>query len=345
MSHEYTLLLVDDEESILRSLRRVFWNEGYRIVTATSGPEALDLLKKDPVSLIISDQRMPDMIGAEFLSQAKSIRPHAIRIMLTGHSHVEAATQAINEGEIFRYLTKPWDDDQLRMTVREALGRYDLERQNRRLTFELQQKNAQLEDLNARLEDKVRERTHQLYLKLREVEAKDRLTQHMLTVNTLEDTLNMVVQVIVEILEHDTVVVRLQEGTALSPMAAAGPPGSGRGQLERLDPGPELARALDFARQGRRPLNVTDPGEPGTTPFAVVPLLRGDDLLGVIEVANHLSGGPVSDEDIQILESFSLQAAAVIHDAQAQQDLGDWKRQLDQVLANVAELDPLDLER
>ena len=167
----------------------------------------------------------------------------------------------------------------------------------------------------------------------------------MLTVNTLEDTLNTVVQVIVEILEHDTVVIHLQEGTDLSPMAAAGPPGSGRGQLERLDPGPKLLGALDFARQRRQSLNVKEPGEPGTAPFAVVPLLRGDDLLGVIEVANHLSGGPVSDEDFEILTSFSLQAAAVIHDAQTQQDLGDWKHQLDQVLENVAELDPLDLDR
>jgi len=343
MSHQHALLIVDDDENILRALRRVFNRDGYRVLTATSGPEALELLKKDPVSLIISDQRMPGMIGAEFLAQAKVLCPHAIRVMLTGHSDVEAATQAINEGEIFRYLTKPWDEIQLRVTVREALGRYDLEKQNRRLTLELQQKNTQLEDLNARLEDKVRERTHQLYLKLRELEARDRLTQHMLSINSLEDTLDTVVQVIVEILEHDTVVIHLQEGGDLHPMAAAGPLGSGRGQLERLDPGLDLARALDFACQRRESLNVTDPGGPAATPFAVIPLLRGDDLIGVIEVADHLSGEPVSDEDIDILTSFSLQAAAVIHDAQTQQDLGDWKRQLDEVLANVSELDPLDL--
>ena len=119
MSHKHTLLIVDDEENILRALCRVFRRDGHRVLTATSGPEGLELLKKGPVSLIISDQRMPGMIGAEFLGQAKALSPHAIRIMLTGHSDIEAATRAINEGEIFRYLTKPWDDNQLRVTVRE----------------------------------------------------------------------------------------------------------------------------------------------------------------------------------------------------------------------------------
>ena len=90
---------------------------------------------------------MPEMIGAEFLARSQEIAPHSIRIMLTGYSDIEAATQAINEGGIYRYITKPWDDEDIKMVVREALERLDLEQQNRQLTEELKIKNALIEKI------------------------------------------------------------------------------------------------------------------------------------------------------------------------------------------------------
>ena len=130
-----TVVFVDDEESITNALKRLFRREGYDILTASSGQNGLDVLKesKKPVSLIISDQRMPEMSGAQFFEHAKKIFPDAIRILLTGYSDMDAIIDAINKGEIHRYLTKPWNDGEILLHVRHALEQYELEVENRQL--------------------------------------------------------------------------------------------------------------------------------------------------------------------------------------------------------------------
>lgn len=145
----HTLLLVDDEVSITKSLQRLFRKEGYGILTASSGQEAIDLLKKveKEVSLIISDQRMPGMNGAEFLEQAKKIFPNAMRFLLTGYSDMDAIIEAVNKGEIHRYLNKPWNDKDLLLQVHNALEHYELRFENKRLmnlTAEQQSENERL---------------------------------------------------------------------------------------------------------------------------------------------------------------------------------------------------------
>jgi CheY-like chemotaxis protein len=115
-----TLLLVDDEPGILSSLRRLFRREGYTILTAGSGMEGLKLLASNPVDVIISDARMPEMDGAEFLGKARAIYPDAVRMMLSGYTDLEAVTTAVNRGELFSFLTKPWDDASLIETVHDA---------------------------------------------------------------------------------------------------------------------------------------------------------------------------------------------------------------------------------
>ena len=115
-----TLLLVDDEPGILSSLRRLFRREGYTILTAGSGMEGLKLLASNPVDVIISDARMPEMDGAEFLGKARAIYPDAVRMMLSGYTDLEAVTTAVNQGELFSFLTKPWDDASLIETVHDA---------------------------------------------------------------------------------------------------------------------------------------------------------------------------------------------------------------------------------
>lgn len=115
-----TLLLVDDEEDILNALKRLLRRSGYRILTATSGADALELLGLNDVQVIVSDQRMPQMSGTEFLSRVKELYPNTVRMVLTGHSDLASVTGAINRGAIFRFLSKPWDDDQLREQIRYA---------------------------------------------------------------------------------------------------------------------------------------------------------------------------------------------------------------------------------
>jgi response regulator RpfG family c-di-GMP phosphodiesterase len=113
------LLLVDDEERILRSLRMMLGGE-YRIRITTSGKEALEMLRAERFHVLVSDQRMPIMPGVELLRQAKEISPNTMRLLLTGYSDMEAIIGSINDGEIFRYINKPWDAQELRQTIRNA---------------------------------------------------------------------------------------------------------------------------------------------------------------------------------------------------------------------------------
>lgn len=117
-----TLLLVDDEPYILNSLKRLLRRENYRVLTATSGPEALEILALNPVRVVISDQRMPEMSGIELLSKVKSLYPDTVRIILSGYSELATVTDAINRGAVWKYLTKPWDDETLKEEVRKAFS-------------------------------------------------------------------------------------------------------------------------------------------------------------------------------------------------------------------------------
>ncbi len=115
-----TLLLLDDEANILRALQRLLRQDGYRILATTSAAEAFELLAQNRVQVIVSDQRMPEMNGTEFLSRVKELHPETIRIVLSGYSEIESITQAVNRGAIYKFFTKPWDDMQLREELREA---------------------------------------------------------------------------------------------------------------------------------------------------------------------------------------------------------------------------------
>lgn len=115
-----TLLLVDDEAFILQSLRRLFRSEGYALLTATSGEEALSLLAENDVQVILSDQRMPGMTGVEFLTRAREMYPDSVRMVLSGYADIEAITAAVNAGNVHNFLFKPWDNERLLAVVRQA---------------------------------------------------------------------------------------------------------------------------------------------------------------------------------------------------------------------------------
>jgi CheY-like chemotaxis protein len=115
-----SLLLVDDEENNLKALRRVFHAEGYQIHTARSAREAFAILANTSIGVVVSDQRMPEMSGTEFLTRVKALYPHTVRIVLSGYTDLASVTSVINEGAIYKFLTKPWDDDALRSDVRQA---------------------------------------------------------------------------------------------------------------------------------------------------------------------------------------------------------------------------------
>lgn len=143
-----TLLLVDDEENIVASLKRSLRRGGYRIVTANSAAEGLQRLAESEVDVIVSDQRMPVMTGVEFLRRAKALYPETVRIVLSGYTELQSITDAINEGAIYKFLTKPWEDDLLRANIEEAFRQKEMADENRRLDREVRVANQELAALN-----------------------------------------------------------------------------------------------------------------------------------------------------------------------------------------------------
>lgn len=154
-----TLLLVDDEPNVLAALRRLFRGQPLRVVSAESGAQGLSILRSEHVDVVISDMRMPEMNGAEFLEAVRAEWPQTVRLLLTGHADIQSILDAINRGEIYRYITKPWDDNDIVLTVRQALERQHLERERLRLEALTVQQNDELKVLNASLEEKVQQRT------------------------------------------------------------------------------------------------------------------------------------------------------------------------------------------
>jgi response regulator RpfG family c-di-GMP phosphodiesterase len=157
-----TVLCVDDEANILSALRRLFRPAGYRVLLAESGAEGLAVLEREHVDLVISDMRMPEMNGAQFLAQVRQRWPDTMRLLLTGYSDIQSIQDAINCGEIYRYITKPWEDGDILLVVRHALERRELEHEKARLEALTRRQNDELKLLNQGLEAQVQARTRQL---------------------------------------------------------------------------------------------------------------------------------------------------------------------------------------
>jgi diguanylate cyclase (GGDEF)-like protein/PAS domain S-box-containing protein len=157
-----TLLLVDDEPNIVASLKRLLRSDGYQILTANSASDGLELLEKHKVDIILSDQRMPGMTGVDFLRIAKELYPDTVRIVLSGYTELQSVTDAINEGAVFRFLTKPWDDQQLRTYIEEAFRYKELTDENQRLNLRIRTVNQELASSNRRLEEGLREKQQQI---------------------------------------------------------------------------------------------------------------------------------------------------------------------------------------
>jgi response regulator RpfG family c-di-GMP phosphodiesterase len=162
MTKRPTLLFVDDEPNILRSLRRTFRGLEYEILLANSGAEGLAILAKSHVDLIVSDMRMPKMDGAQFLAKVYEKYPDTIRILLTGYADMQSTVDAVNKGGIHKYLNKPWDDTEIKETVSQALELLFIKRERDELLIVVQKQNLQLTDMNKNLEVKVAERTKEL---------------------------------------------------------------------------------------------------------------------------------------------------------------------------------------
>jgi putative nucleotidyltransferase with HDIG domain len=183
--HQHTVLFVDDEVNILKALQRLLRNEAMNVLTASRPQEAIDLLKGNEAQVVVSDQRMPEMSGVDLLSTVRERHPDMVRMMLTGYTEMNIAVEAINRGEIYRLITKPWNDDELKATLRQAFDHHDLKGEIKRLNQVTREQNFRLQDMNRNLEAKVRERTKQLAAKHQELR-----TAYIQTIRALAEAID-----------------------------------------------------------------------------------------------------------------------------------------------------------
>ncbi len=185
MQDQRTVLFVDDEVNILKAVQRLLRPEDMTVLCASTGEEALEILSKTKTQVVVTDQRMPEMSGVDLLSSVRQRHPDIVRMMLTGFTEMNVAVEAINRGEIYRLITKPWNDDELRATIRQAFEQADLKDEIKRLNHITREQNFKLQDMNRNLEDKVRERTKQLALKHHELR-----TAYVQTVGALAEAVD-----------------------------------------------------------------------------------------------------------------------------------------------------------
>jgi two-component system response regulator HupR/HoxA len=201
--HPYGILVVDDEPAILESLELTLAPD-YRVLTAESGPQGLEILEREEIALIIADQVLPAMLGVEFLARSIEIQPRAIRMLLTGYADIGSLTRAVNEGRIYRYIAKPWEPDEIRVVVKRALEAYELAFENTQLAGALVEANDRL-------------RSENLYLR-REVERKYSFDQIIGTSSAME----RVFDVMEKVAETDaTVLITGETGTGKDLVARA----------------------------------------------------------------------------------------------------------------------------
>jgi len=147
---KHCLLVVDDEPNLVQSVKDLLRRE-YRVLGATRASDGLRIMEQEQVHIVMTDQRMPEMTGVEFLQHLREHFPDAIRLLFTAYADLNTVTEAINQGNVYRYIAKPWSEDELRTVLKQAEDHYDLQEERRRLVSEIQEKNQQLEQANAEL--------------------------------------------------------------------------------------------------------------------------------------------------------------------------------------------------
>jgi putative nucleotidyltransferase with HDIG domain len=186
VSVKHKILFVDDELNTLSAFKRLFFNHNdIEVFTASSGAEGMKVLSYNNIDLVISDMKMPQLSGNEFLKYVKNKYPNVLRIMLTAYADIPATLDAINNGEVYRFLTKPWNNEDLKITILKALDYADLKKRNDEMSKIIWRKNRELTVLNENLENKVKQRTAQLELavdKLRRISEVFRVNFHEIVI-------------------------------------------------------------------------------------------------------------------------------------------------------------------
>ncbi|MFL5241693.1 MAG: ATP-binding protein [Gemmataceae bacterium] len=151
MTRRHTILVVDDEPDVVQSIQDLL-RLNYKVLGATRATEAIKIMESVEVQVVMSDQRMPEMTGVEFLRRVRDHHPDALRLLITGYADIKAVIDAINQGSVYRYITKPWDPDELQTIIHQATEQFDLLAERKKLLAELKSKNQELEEANTELQ-------------------------------------------------------------------------------------------------------------------------------------------------------------------------------------------------
>lgn len=300
------VLVVDDVPENLDVLLGTLENMEYEAMVATDGAKALSAAKNGRPDIILLDIMMPVMDGYETCRRLKADEELADIpvIFLTARDAIEDVVDGFDLGAA-DYIVKPFRQKEVLARIRTHLERSRFAKE--------------LAELNALLEQKVVERTHQLQMKVRELEGRDRIARYMLTFNSLDEALDLVLAVIGDIVSMDRAVLLLDEEGRSKPKAAIGGEAAVDAQLES---------ALDEVRRSGSPVSRASDG--GT--LTVVPILREGSQLGHIAIYREAEAPAITEDEMRTLESFALEAAGAINDAQIRQDPEQWKDQLDDIL-------------
>ncbi len=337
----HKLLLVDDEENVLKSLYRLFREEEYDVHTVDNGSEGLKLLEKYDFSLILSDYRMPELNGVEFLKLAKEKSPDAIRMILTGFADVEVAISAINEGEVYKFIEKPWEDENLKVQIKRAIEHYELVKERKGLLEKVEKQNIELKEWNINLEKKVEQKTVQLreayeklQLKVKELEGRDKILQFLLTINTFEEVLDLILETILDVVKFNKIVIYVADDKQKVMLPKAGYLIKSNKKSKIDDellkfpklPLPELDMDNKTSLSDKCYINKINEYS------YFIPILKDNVCLGVILVDNSETKDAVKEESLKVLSGFSSLAALAINDYLVTSNLPGMQDKINEIL-------------
>lgn len=317
------ILIVDDVPENLSVLCQAIEEGQYSIQIAQNGKSAIDLATRSLPDLILLDVMMPDLDGFETCRRLKADeRTRAIPVIfLTALNDVERVVEGFQAGGV-DYMTKPFQKDEVLARIRTHL-------EHALMSRALLEKNEELFVLNTRLEEMVAARTQDLNWKVKELEGKDRITQQLLSLHTLEDTLHLVLEVVTHVVRLDRTIIYLCQNGSFLPMAAMGVEEAegvvAKDRLSDLMPDAALQERLDTLLKSKKGFKISESGQVG------IPILRGDEVLGCMMCDKHRQEKVITEVEVSVLESFARQAAVAIYDAQVEENDSQWQSQLDQV--------------
>ncbi len=341
---KHKLLLVDDEENILKSLNRLFRSEGYEIHTVNNGSEGLKLLEKYDFSLILSDYRMPELTGVEFLKLAKEKSPDTIRMILTGFADIEVAISAINEGEVYKFIEKPWEDENLKLQIKRAIEHYELVKERKELLEKVEKQNKELKEWNVNLEKKVEQKTVQLseaneklQLKIKELEGRDKILQSLLTINAFDEILDLILETTLDIVKFNKIVIYVADNKQNTMLPKAGYfienniKSKLNEELLKFPKLPPYKLELDEKTSLSDKYHINKVNEYSY----FIPIMKDNVCLGAIIVDNSKSKDTVKEESLNILSGFSSLAALAINDYLVTSDLPDMHDKINEILGEL----------